>query len=69
MKFPVRVVEVDVAGMEANRRLATHHKGGRLYASVAPLHTARCGGKLKRCNYTCTCGAEQLYEAWKGDGE
>jgi hypothetical protein len=66
-KFPVRSVLVDVAGAEANRNLAEHRKGGKLVSRVYPQHAIRCMYKAQRANYTCTCGAEELWQAWKAE--
>lgn len=60
-----RSVLVDVFGAEANRSLAEHRKGGKLFSRVYPHHAYRCMHKSKRANYTCTCGAEELWQEWK----
>ena len=62
-------VAVEVYGAQATSKLGEHRKGGLLFATVAPHHAVRCMHKSERANYTCTCGAEELWLAWRAKAE
>ena len=66
-KAPTAMAQVEIYGACANRLLSEHRKGGKLFASVEPHHAVRCMYKSERANFTCTCGAEELWQAWKAE--